>query len=317
MSYTKWFNPDYPADPVESRGSALGDRADSIEYVYDDRVILAVNLALASHRPLLVSGPSGCGKSSLASDMKRVLGWEYERQTIYSRMQAHDLLYDVDYVKRLQDAHADRLNPDFGTYIRPGVLWRAFDPTAAALKKGSSSEGPSSTASSDGPPEKGQGAVVLLDEIDKADPDVPNNLLLPLGSYEFFVDEIQASVYAQRRCLLVLTSNNERRLPDAFVRRCVDLQLAAPGPEMLAKIGRKHLEREVESYRKKHPEIWADLFDKVAVLVDSSAHQAEQNVSTAEYLDTLRAIISLDVPEQQWKDLPEYLVRKSNRSEAM
>jgi energy-coupling factor transporter ATP-binding protein EcfA2 len=68
---------------------------------------------LASHRPLLVSGPSGCGKSSLASDIKRVLGWEYERQTIYSRMQAHDLLYDVDYVKRLQDAHADRLGPGF------------------------------------------------------------------------------------------------------------------------------------------------------------------------------------------------------------
>src|ERR1035441_6976885 len=91
MNYIKWFDPDRPASPVRAAGREMGDRTESVPYFYQPDITLAVNVALATQRPLLVSGPSGCGKSTLAADIARVKGWAYEKEVINSRMQATDL----------------------------------------------------------------------------------------------------------------------------------------------------------------------------------------------------------------------------------
>jgi len=316
MSYTKLFDPDRRVQKATGQEIALGDRAD-VDYVYPPKAVLAINLALATQRPLLVSGPSGCGKTSLAEDVSQVLGWDYLPQTVHSRMEAYDLLYEIDYVRRFQDAQpgAGGLK-DMRHYVNPGLLWRAFDPEGAKLRRASSPAYPSEIARRTGQPVPGEGVVALLDEIDKADPDVPNNLLLPLGSYEFYVDELDAKVYAQRRVLLILTTNNERRLPDAFLRRCVDLPLKEPGRPDLLEIGRRHLDARVQAYLRRAPVAGVDIYNAVAELVEKAATESGQPLSTAEYLDTLRAVVNLDVHygSDDWNDLPNYTVRKSGRS---
>jgi MoxR-like ATPase len=316
MSYTKLFDPDTRVQHATGAEISLGDRAD-VDYVYPAKAVLAINLALATQRPLLVSGPSGCGKTSLAEDVAQVLDWEFLLQTVHSRMEAYDLLYEIDYVRRFQDAQpgAGGLK-EMQHYINPGLLWRAFDPDGAKQCRASSPAYPSATAHRTGKPEPREGVVALLDEIDKADPDVPNNLLLPLGSYEFHIDELNAKVYAQRRVLLILTTNNERRLPDAFLRRCVDLPLSEPNREALIEIGKRHLSPRVDAYLRNAPEPPNGIYDAVADLVEKAAADSGQPVSTAEYLDTLRAVLNLNVHygSPDWNDLPNYTVRKSGRS---
>ena len=316
MSYTKLFDPDARTQHASGEEIALGDRAD-VDYVYPEKAVLAINLALATQRPLLVSGPSGCGKTSLAEDVAQVLEWEYLPQTVHSRMEAYDLLYEIDYVRRFQDAQQGASGlKGMQHYINPGLLWRAFVPEGARARRASVPDYPSETARRTGKPQPGEGIVALLDEIDKADPDVPNNLLLPLGSYEFRIDELDAKVYAQRRVLLILTTNNERRLPDAFLRRCVDLPLTEPGRAALIEIGKRHLSTRVDAYLRSAPAPPNGIYDAVADLVERAAADSGQPVSTAEYLDTLRAVVNLSVHfgSSDWDDLPNYTVRKSGRS---
>lgn len=309
MNYNRLFN---PAARIRTNAPRAGLADESnVDYVYSEKVILAVNLALATKRPLFVSGPSGCGKTSLAKDVADVLDWEYAPSILHSRMQHRDLFYSIDYVRRFQDAQ-----PGSGgvkamrEYIEPGVLWRAFDPNSANDRNVTPTAEPSDEAKATGPTQSGRGVVVLLDEIDKAEPDVPNNLLQPLGSYRFRVDELDTNVCAQRRILLVITTNNERRMPDAFLRRCVDLPLEPPDATTLLEIGEHHFGAEpaaqvlVGSPPQK-------MLKAVADLVQKAGGQA----STAEYLDTVRAVLDLNVAydSPDWKDLPNYTVRKSGR----
>src|ERR1051326_4343348 len=209
------------------RASFSGDRRnDEAIYVYnDDTLTRAVNVAGASGRPLLIGGPSGCGKTSLAFHVAQTMKWPLFMMSVTSRTQARDLLYTIDHLRRLQDAYDKKLGP-WGNYLKPGPLWEAFDPEAAAARTGNSPL-PNAADGQIRLPEPGpeNGAVVLLDEIDKADPDVPNNLLEPLGSYEFGVEELdKAKVYARRFPFIVLTTNNERQLPAAFLRRCIQVE---------------------------------------------------------------------------------------------
>jgi MoxR-like ATPase len=303
--YTPWFNPpeDVQTGASTSTRGLAGDRLDVPIYIYDEVIIRAVNVAGVTGRPLLVEGPSGCGKSSLADHVAHSMDWEYYRYTVTSRTQAGDLLYRIDQLKRLRDAEAREPVNDLTKYVEAGVLWKAFD------KRGASSISASKKPAAVDPfrvPQKGlgNGTVVLLDEIDKADPDVPNNLLLPLGSYEFLVDELNLPVYAQRIPLVILTTNNERRLPDAFLRRCVNLKVSSPDETRLMAAGRAH-----------YPSASSELVETIAKMLLKSSSE-KNRPSTAEYLDTVRACVSLklDPSGSDWEWLKQITAWKQTRA---
>jgi MoxR-like ATPase len=286
-----------------------GDRRDGIVYVYNDKIELAINVALATGRPMLVRGPSGSGKSSLARNVARRMKWRYYDHVITSRTQARDLLATFDSLRRLGDAQAEKLHEEDTYYVEPGKLWWAFDPESAhrrGLPEGAKVERPADDPGS-GP--KNAGAVVLIDEIDKADPDVPNNLLVPLGSFEFTVKETGTWVGAQRPLLLFITTNDERVLPTAFMRRCVVLELDPPDEDLLIRIAKKH-------YGKDKLNIYGSIAERVVKVARDAAASAGRTgagnqalagqflPSTAEYLDTVRAFIDLGLSpdkESDWK----------------
>jgi MoxR-like ATPase len=247
MSYQPLFDPDtaVPFDP--ERAYRLGDRAEASEqdrYEYDDRIVLAVNVALAAGRPLLVRGEPGTGKSSLACSVARRLGWRFYAATVSSRTTARDLLWTFDSVARLADAQARRTRPRLA-YITPGPLWWAFNPASAHHRGVADDRWDKAVARGVTPavdpaaPVTHERAVVLVDEIDKADPDVPNDLLVPLGSFTFTLDD-GPTVVAAAAPLVVLTTNEERDLPRAFLRRCVVLALEDPDTDRLRRIALRH-----------------------------------------------------------------------------
>jgi MoxR-like ATPase len=283
MEYRKTFNPQPTQTFAEQAKLALADRRDQSIYVYTDEIVLAVNVALATGRPLLVRGPSGCGKSTLARNVARTLGRRYYEQVISSRTQARDLLWQMDLLRRLQDAQAEKLASDFVPYVLPALLWWAFDRGSALAQLARSRAG---SVAEPGEYNSGERSVVLLDEIDKADPDVPNNLLVPLGSLTFLVEETGQQVHASEPPLVFLTTNDERDLPPAFVRRCVELKIASPTPEQLVAVGKAHFETASDA-----------LLGELAALVGASGDGANPP-STAEYLDTVRACLKLEVTPQ-------------------
>jgi MoxR-like ATPase len=282
-------------DPVnyrlDSGASKAGqDTRDGSVYVYSEPITLAVRVALATGRPLLLLGPPGSGKSSLAAYVARSMNWNYFEQVVTSRTRAQDLLWSFDAVRRLRDAHARQLHADLEPYMEPRVLWWAFDPPSARrrgsvkLPRGVRESQPSGILRGDDHP-----AVLLIDEIDKADPDVPNDLLVSLGSQRFRVDELGRDVAAERRILVFITSNNERSLPPAFLRRCVIHSLDQPDPDRLVEIANAHF-----------PEVDANgsLFRRVAdrvVAMRASADSTQPPPSTAEYLDAVRACLQFKV----------------------
>lgn len=314
MEYKKIFNPKDRAVFTETipKTKSLGDRSSKSVYVYDKKIILAVNVAIATERPILVRGSSGWGKSSLARNVAKVLGWRYYEQVISSRIQARDLLWEVDMLRRLQDAQTKTLKDDFAHYINPGVLWWAFDRESAKKQE----ENAFSSRYSATPKEQDRGtnhprSVVLLDEIDKADPDVPNNLLVPLGSLYFKVEEMGTKVKCKEPPLIIITTNDERDLPPAFLRRCVELRLSKPD---LLEVGKAHFEE-------KH----IDLVNKVASLLDVTESEPNMEPSSiqsstpspAEFIDTVKACIELEIKPNSdtWDMLKKVTVWKHGRTE--
>ena len=186
-------------------------------YVYTPRTILALNVAMVTNRPLLISGEPGSGKSTLARNVAAALSRWYYKETITSRTRASDLLWTFDALRRLSDASMpDQPLLEKRYYVDPGTLWWAFDP-GSAHQRGTTGKimkehrvrepGERRGIASDGR------TVVLLDEIDKADPDVPNDLLEPFDLKSFTVRETNDPVIATREVLLILTTNGERELP--------------------------------------------------------------------------------------------------------
>jgi MoxR-like ATPase len=298
MGYRKQFDPQTSrvVEPPGSPRAASGDRRDGLVYVYTDEIILHVNVALATKRPLLVRGPSGSGKSSMARNVALHLGWRYYEDVISSATQARDLLWRFDSLRRFSDAQVENQLKPNAAYVEPGVLWWAFDPTTArrrGVKSGQPVPAEAVDPARGGSPE--QPAVVLLDEIDKADPDVPNNLLVPVGSHHFFVTETATEVNADpsRVPLLIITSNNERELPTAFLRRCIPLELPAPDEDRLIEIARQHFGRSTDNDR---------FYRTIAACVPRNP---ERDYSTAEFLDTIRACLQLgiqpDPKDQIWQ----------------
>jgi MoxR-like ATPase len=181
------------------------------DYVATPDLMVAVNAAIALERPLLVKGEPGTGKTELARQIAKALGLPIVEWHVKSTTRAAQGLYEYDAVSRLRDSQlGDERVHDIANYIRPGKLWEAF------------------TA---------EGRVVLLiDEVDKADIEFPNDLLQELDRMEFHVYETGETVRARTRPIVIITSNNEKELPDAFLRRCFFHYIRFPDAETLARI---------------------------------------------------------------------------------
>src|SRR5690349_24513521 len=180
-------------------------------YVASDDLRVAVNAAIALQRPLLIKGEPGTGKTVLAHEVAKAISAPLIEWHIKSTTKAQQGLYEYDAVSRLRDSQlGDERVKDIGNYIKRGKLWDAF--TAA------------------------ERPVLLIDEIDKADIEFPNDLLLELDRMEFYVYETGETVRAAERPIVIITSNNEKELPDAFLRRCFFHYIAFPDRETMSRI---------------------------------------------------------------------------------
>jgi MoxR-like ATPase len=284
--------------------SIRGDRRDG-KYVWNPEIELAISVALATGRPLLLRGATGAGKSSLAIAEAMKRGWRYYEQTITSRTQARELLWEVDQLARLHDAKQGAAEP-IRKYIRPGILWWAINPDSARAFA-PHAEDPNLNRDEQGNKVEHDRAVVLLDEIDKADPDVPNNLLVPLGSYRFFIEEAVEPIRLERRAppLIIITSNGERELPPAFLRRCVEYSITDAQEERLLDIAESHFAGETRASLK------AMLDDVVAAR--PSAWSGPPLPSPAELIDCINAIRGL--PQEARASIAGIVVWKSSSSE--
>ncbi|MCB9833416.1 MAG: MoxR family ATPase [Planctomycetes bacterium] len=205
-------------------------------HVFEPEDLEAIQAALDAERPLLLRGEPGTGKSQLAEAAAARLGRPFVERTVDGRIDARDLKYEIDFVARLAEAQSrpeDRKFPDLDLihYTRPGPLWWAFDwAGAAGLPLATEPERPEAGgAGSSWQP--GDGCVVLIDEIDKAEPDVPNGLLDALGVGRFAGPDGRMVVAQGAAPLIIITTNRERELPDAFLRRCLVHTLRLPRDE--------------------------------------------------------------------------------------
>jgi len=181
------------------------------DYVATGDLTVAVNAAIALQRPLLVKGEPGTGKTELARQIADALGLPILEWTVKSTTKAQQGLYEYDAVSRLRDSQlGDARVQDVSNYIRKGMLWQAFDAD--------------------------ERVVLLIDEIDKADIEFPNDLLQELDRMEFHVYETGETIRAKQRPIVIITSNNEKELPDAFLRRCFFHYIQFPAPEIMAQI---------------------------------------------------------------------------------
>jgi MoxR-like ATPase len=285
MTFTpKFFDPLGNGGVRTSDGSIAfkyGSKQEEV-YIYHPKIVLALNVALATKRPLLVSGEPGSGKSTLARSAAAVLGRAYYERVITSRTQAADLLWTFDALGRLSDAtagaHVRRLKPASG-YIEPGPLWWAFDPRGAAKLRGNKRFLKSNTATSRSfEPD----AVLLLDEVDKADPDVPNDLLEPFGSNSFTVRETGEQIAAKRNVLLILTTNGERELPLAFLRRCVVVATEPPTKEWFTEVATR-------KFGNDNSGLYERIAERVMALRQAAKTAGQRPSGTSEFLDAVEA----------------------------
>ena len=230
-------------------------------YVAEKDLTVAVNAAIRLERPLLVKGEPGTGKTELARQISEALGLELIEWSVKSTTKAQQGLYEYDAVSRLRDSQLgdERVN-DVANYIRRGKLWEAF----AADKK----------------------TVLLIDEIDKADIEFPNDLLQELDRMEFFVYETGETIQARQRPIVIITSNNEKELPDAFLRRCFFHYIRFPEMETLQRIVDVH-----------YPGIKQTLVREALTQFYAIRETAglKKKPSTSEALDWIRLLVSDDV----------------------
>lgn len=302
------------------------DRRDGAMYVWDDDLDLATQVALATNRPLLLRGEPGCGKSSYAAFVARNLNYRYYEAVITAETTLRDLLWNFDMVRRLADAQTTRGGDALHdlNYIDPGPLWWLFDPWSAERRGWVEAEdGPIAPARAREPfaednknRQKGKG-VLLIDEIDKADPDLPNALLVPFGSLQFEVTDMRSrslvvshvpnaddgKTASPSKVLVIVTTNGERELPAAFMRRCIVHQLSFPAvPEGLVKIARVHFQFDASD--KDDDELALELAKKVLEMRERAG--AAYKPGIAEYLDALRACRRLKIqprdgnPHWEW-----------------
>jgi MoxR-like ATPase len=233
-------------------------------YVADDELKIAVNAAITLQRPLLIKGEPGTGKTMLAEEVARALGKPLHQWHIKSTTKAQQGLYEYDAVSRLRDSQlGDAKVQDIGNYIVKGVLWEAFDS-----------------------PEQ---AVVLVDEIDKADIEFPNDLLRELDRMEFHVYETRQTVKARHRPIILITSNNEKELPDAFLRRCFFHYIRFPEKDTMQAIVDVHF----PGIRKQLVQAALESFFGIREMPG-----LRKKPSTSELLDWLKLLLAEDIPPE-------------------
>ena len=236
-------------------------------YVAGEDLTMAVNAAVTLERPLLVKGEPGTGKTELARQVATALGLPMIEWHIKSTTKAQQGLYEYDAVSRLRDSQlGDARVHDVKNYIRKGKLWQAFEATGKT--------------------------VLLIDEIDKADIEFPNDLLQELDRMEFHVYETGETIVAKIRPIVIITSNNEKELPDAFLRRCFFHYIQFPDEDTLRKIIAVH-----------HPDIRQDLL--ATALTQFYEIRGQQGLkkkpSTSEILDWLKLLLAEDLSPEDLK----------------
>jgi MoxR-like ATPase len=280
---------------------------------WDDRAVLAVNVALAADRPLLVRGPAGCGKSSLARAVAEYMGWNLIDVTITTRTEPQDLLWEMDAVARLADAqqrteHRTEDELTIERYLRPGPLWWAFNPASAEAQRSNLAKSSQSRARVD-KEHHARRSVLLLDEIDKADPDLPNGLLEALGEHRFHVGPLGDEVVCGAEPpLVIITTNEYRELSRPFLRRCIELRLSLPNVAQLVEIAEYHFGRDEKG-------IYVPLAERCVELrkANTGDNLADERPGTAEYLDAVRACRALNIGpgHESWDGLISMSMQKS------
>ena len=233
-------------------------------YVATDDLAIAVNAAATLGRPLLVKGEPGTGKTMLAVEVSRALDRPLIEWHIKSTTRAQQGLYEYDAVARLRDSQlGDARVHDIANYIVRGKLWEAFD--------------------SESQP------VLLIDEIDKADIEFPNDLLLELDRMEFFVYETKETVQARTRPIVIITSNNEKELPDAFLRRCFFHYIRFPDADTMRNIVDVHHPRLKKHLLERALQVFFDIRDVPGL---------KKKPSTSELLDWIKLLVAEDIPPE-------------------
>jgi len=236
-------------------------------YIATEDLMVAVNAAVTLERPLLIKGEPGTGKTVLAHEVAKALNKNIIEWHIKSTTKAQQGLYEYDAVSRLRDSQLgeERVH-DIANYIQRGKLWDAF------------------TAE--------EQVVLLIDEIDKADIEFPNDLLLELDRMEFFVYETQERIKAKQRPIVIITSNNEKELPDAFLRRCFFHYIRFPDLETMAQIVEVH-----------HPKLKKSLLSEAlkSFFEVREVPGLKKKPSTSELLDWIKLLVVEDIPPEALK----------------
>ncbi len=237
-------------------------------YVATDDLSMAVNASVALQRPLLIKGEPGTGKTMLAEEVAAGLGKRLIQWHIKSTTKAQQGLYEYDAVSRLRDSQlGDGKVEDVSQYIKRGKLWEAF------------------TAD--------EQVVLLIDEVDKADIEFPNDLLVELDRMEFFVYETGETIKAKQRPIIIITSNNEKELPDAFLRRCFFHFINFPDKETMKDIIAVHYPKIQKNLVQEALEVFFELRDIPGL---------KKKPSTSELIDWLKLLMADDIPDEVLKN---------------
>ena len=240
----------------------------SQEYVASDALMMAVNAAITLEKPLLIKGEPGTGKTMLAEQVAAALDAPFYQWHVKSTTKAQQGLYEYDAVSRLRDSQLgdDRVH-DISNYIVKGKLWQAF--------------------------EGEKRAVLLIDEIDKADVEFPNDLLQELDKMEFYVHELSQTIAAKQRPIVIITSNNEKELPDPFLRRCFFHFIDFPDKETLTQIVDVHF-----------PKLKKELLEEAlkSFFTVREMPGLKKKPSTSELLDWLKLLLAEDIDPAVLRD---------------